>query len=624
MNLPRIAYFANVLCVNLKTCLLLTFAFALSACSTADPGVVRTVRLHIPASCAPKDIDSAYGVFYGGGDYEPTEAAPAQQGLRVSNRIELSAIPQNSRSLIVDLATLADRRIYRGLTLLKAPTNKNANRNIDVLLWPEAIEGSSACALGQNLGSRARGTSVAADDTHVLYTGGQDVNGAPFTTVANLSNGSVATVKSGLTRRLEPSVSSFGDDALIAGGADFESNAPLTTAEVLNLTTNDFEIARIELSTGRAEHGAVTLASGDVLLVGGRTVAGATRSLELIDPKEKRARALGLTQLEQARRKPSVVRLASGEIMVFGGTDDIGRPVPDIEWLAPDAAKRSKATASFFASREVRAVALQGGGALVVTDGDVPERTNVWRVSAEGAVEPAGKVPMTVGESFFLFPGHDDEALLVASKTWFRFDPWARANAFSTLPESPGESPVKGARAVSSGTPGLVMWIDDRAAGSEGGGGIASLRAFRFGSQFGPSTRSPYGRAFATLFAGNHIGLVPDRLPSAQLRSETEEGVALSEGETITLATYTYANFSLQMQGNALVVVRSEEGSEFVLGDTCGEILDGAPVNIARRGTGVMLNGAQCELPFSADARIALSFRGKGAGSRVKSVTVKR
>jgi hypothetical protein len=618
MNLPRIAYFATLPSVNLKRRLVLAFVFALSACSTVDPGLVRTVRLHIPASCAPKDIDSAYGVFYGGGDYEPTEAAPAKQGLRVSDRATLSAIPNNSRSLIVDLATLADRRSYRGLTLL---TEKEGT-NLDMLLWPEAIEGSSACALGQNLGSRARGTSAAVDDSHVLYTGGQDVNGAPFTTIANLSNGTVTTVRSGLTRRLEPSVSSFGKGALIAGGADFETNAPLTTAEVLNLATNDFEIARIELSAGRAEHGAVTLSSGDVLLIGGRTVAGATRSLELIDPVEKRVRALGLTQLEQARRRPSVLRLASGEIMVFGGTDDIGRPVPDIEWIAPDASKRSKATASFFATREVRAVALQGGGALLVSDGDLPERTNVWRVSADGAVEPAGKVPMTVGESFYLFPGHDDEALLVANKTWFRFNPWARTNAFSVLSESPGESPVKGARAVSAGTPGLVMWIDDRSAGAEQDG-FASLRGFRFGSELGPSTRSPYGRVGASLFTESHAGLVPDRLPSAQMRFDSEEGVALTEGETITLATYTYAQFSLQMQGTARVVVRNEDGTEFVLGETCGAAV-GEQLSIARSGASVLLNSVPCALPFKPEARLSLAFRGKPAGSRVKSVTVRR
>jgi hypothetical protein len=605
--------------VNLKLRLVLTLVFALNACSTTDSGAVRTVHLHIPASCAPKDIDSAYGVFYGGGDYEPTEATPAKQGLRVSDRIELSAIPQNSRSLIVDLATLADRRSYRGLTLLSAPTQ---GKSIDILLWPEAIEGSSACALSKNLGSRARGTSVAVDNSHVLYTGGQDVNGAPFTTVVNLSTGDVTTVKVGLTRRLEPSVSSFGASALIAGGADFETNAPLTSAEVLNLETNDVETARIELSSGRAEHGAVTLSSGDVLLVGGRTVAGATRSLELIDPVEKRVRALGLTQLEQARRKPSVLRLTSGEIMVFGGTDDIGRPVPGIEWLAPDASKRSKATTSFFATRELRGVALQGGGALIVSDGDLPERTNIWRVSADGAVEPAGKVPMIQGESFYLFPGHDDEALLVASKIWYRFDPWARTNAFRALAESPGESPVKGARVVSSGTPGVAMWIDDPSEGSDANA-VASLRGFRFGSQLGPSARSPYGRVGARLFAGSHLGLVPDRLPSAQVLFDAEEGVALTEGETITLATYTYAQFSIQMQGNAFVVVKNEEGTEFVLGDTCG-IVVGNQLSVTRSGTSVTLNGAQCELPFRAEARVSLAFRGKRTGSRVQSVTVRR
>ena len=134
---------------------------------------------------------------------------------------------------------------------------------------------------------------------HVMVAGGTAVTGTavPHTFVGDLATGDDRSSSRSASARGAARPDDHGlpatavrnlaasVDALVAGGADPDSrNAPLATAEVYvpklgaAADVGDFDQTRIDLSEPRAEHGAVVLASGETLLVGGRGGAEAPRA----------------------------------------------------------------------------------------------------------------------------------------------------------------------------------------------------------------------------------------------------------------------------------------------------------------------------------------------------------
>jgi hypothetical protein len=593
------------------------------ACGNEPAPALRKVNLHLPQSCTPDDAETAYAVFYGFGDFEPTVAAPSSEGTRLSERVTLFGLSRDAQAIVADVATLADRRTFRGLSYVAAPDG-----DVDILLWPDAAQGVSGCRLTGDLGSRINGSVGMVTDSRALYTGGQTSDGSPRTFVVTLTTGKVDQVPSGLVRRLSPTVSRFGENGLVAGGADPEFGLPIASAEVWSSSALDFSSARIELSAGRAEHAAVTLASGAVLLIGGKTGTGATRSLELIEPSTKRARAVGVAELELARKNPVVVSLRSGEIMVLGGQNSSGNPVPDIEWISADGSARARNRAPFLVARELHAIPLLGGGALIVVDGDEPGRFNVWRVSDGGSVAPVGRVPMRPGASFFLFPGVEDNALLFVDNTWYGFDPWATMDAFRALVDAPLEGPALGSLPVLTPDLGLVAWLDDRTAGQVRGG-RALLAGLRFapeprGSSIArkPSVRTSFGTPGQRLLDEGTDGLVVDRVPSRGF--VLGEGLHLAEGETATIAHYTYKTFTLALLGNPEIVLRRANSEEITARTAGCTFAASESLSVRRNGTELRVNETTCTLPFSEGERVQLGIRGRAGGSVVRSLTIKR
>jgi hypothetical protein len=599
------------------------------ACESESAPPSRKLNLHLPQSCKPQDSETAYAVFYGFGDYEPTVAAPSSEGTRLSERIDLLGISRDARAIVADVATLADRRTFRGLSYVGTPQG-----DVDLLLWPDATQGVSACRLSGDFGSRTQGSLGMVTDSRALYTGGQTFDGSPRTFVVTLTTGKVEVVPSGLVRRLSPTVSRFGENGLVAGGSDPESGLPIASAEIWNASAQDFSTARVELSAGRAEHAAVTLQSGAVLLVGGKTETGATRSLELIEPSTQRSRAVGVAQLELARKSPVAIALRSGETIVLGGQDSRDNPVPDIEWISADGAQRSRNRAPFLVSRELHAVPLLGGGALIVVDGDDAERFNVWRVSEAGSLAPVGRLPMRPGASFFLFPGVDDNALLFVDNTWYGFDPWAAVDAFVRLADAPLEGPTLGSLPLGTPDLGLVAWLDDRTAGQVRGA-PALLAGLRFapeprgsGVLRKPSVKTSFGTPGQRLLDDGTDGLVPDRPASRGF--VRGEGLLLAEGETATVAHYTYQAFSMALLGNPDVVLRTSRGAEFVVGASSRDgnpacaFRMGESLTVSRSGAQLRVNDTPCVLPFAASERVQIAVRGGAGGSVVRSLSLKR
>lgn len=565
-------------------------------------------------------------MLYGEGDFDPSEAAPSAQGVRLSTGAVLGEISRDSQALLADLSTLADRRTFRG----SAPVGERGD--VSVLLWPEAAEGIASCRLSGDLASRQNGALGMVGPYHALYTGGQTSDGSPRTFAVDFTTGQTETVPSGLVRRLTPTVSRFGSNGLIAGGSDPESGLPIASAEIWNARAGDFAPSRIELSTGRAEHAAVTLVSGDVLLVGGRSDANATRTLEVVDAALGRARSQGVAQLELARRNPVALRLKNGDVMVLGGQDTRGNPVPDIEWISSDGSTRVRNRTPFLLAREVHALALEGGGALVVADGDDSARSNVWFVDAQGVATALASAPMPPAASFFLFAGIEDQALLYVQNAWFQFEPWRAREGFRALAEPPRSGPPSGALALATDDLGLVTWLEDR--GTATTSGSARIAGLRFSpvraipgvvNPRGPSVRSAYGTTQRSMLTVDTDGFVPEKVPGEKLVFEEASGLRLAEGYGAVLAHYTYAGFSLTFEGDPEVIVRLESGAEFsATGSQCAALGGDSALPLVRSGQTLKRGSRSCAIPFANTERVQVLFRGRAGGSRVRNVMVRR
>src|SRR4029079_15075251 len=101
------------------------------------------------------------------------------------------------------------------------------------------------------------------------------------------------------SKRSRPTITAFRatpdqDPApsLVAGGEDPETQTPIGTAEIYVAKLGvpgelgDFDAVKIDLAEPRTKHGAVVLATGETLLVGGIGQFGAPiGTMEIVDPK---------------------------------------------------------------------------------------------------------------------------------------------------------------------------------------------------------------------------------------------------------------------------------------------------------------------------------------------------
>lgn len=412
--------------------------------------------------------------------------------------------------------------------------------------------------------------------------------------------------------------------ALVAGGAEPGSKAPLATAEVY-LPGGDFEAAKIALNDGRAEHGAVRLASGETLLVGGRGASGLLATLEAIDPRSRRARTGGLAVLAVPRARPVVLRLASGEVLVAGGEDATGAPVGTLEWLAPDASRPTLPRRELPASRVAAFVALPAGGALAVIAPPAgvsgSDWKSVWVVGADGSVEP--QLPVQDLENVSLFAASDGAPLLSTGRRWLRWQPWF--GAFQQLLDAPeptlGAGGPRGA-ALAAPEPGLAVWLDDR-------DDTSVLRAFRHGS------RGAYAPVPRPQLVKDEGTLAPDRAPSrGELRFDVTRGLLLREGASVFLPDVTFAAVTLELRVTAaspLVVLRDAAGAELVVGGPdCPEAVARDVLRVARAGSKVTYEvdgGERRECPMRLpEGRVSVGLRGRPgtAESGARNLFVRR
>ena len=618
---------------------------AFTACGSLTDRVNREITVHVPAACAqlcpPAPAacvpDQAYSIFRAGGDFSASPIAPSD-GLYLADKgATLASLPIETRSITLEISRPigAGPKAWTGLTLVNSTEG-----GVDVLVLPTA----KTCPLKQNI-ERTSATLGAFDDHHVLIVGGGPSMSVPHSFVADLTTGRVVQLQFGLkTIRENPTVTAFGDGALVAGGNNPDTKAPIDTAEVYQAAVGDFSATTIVLSQPRANHGAVVLANGKTLLVGGSDSSGLPlRTMEIVDPKEGRVFTQGVELLEVPRLNPTVLRLASGEILVAGGFTPGGTqiggssapvPVSRLEWLTPDASGHSKPSRDLVARRNRGFVALDAGGALAVV---APDTTDVadsnfqttWVISGEGALEPGEPIPGLKNSPLALFRGTSGQPMLFTGAHWLRYEPWF--GAFLTLEDAPHDGPPLGlgpstqvplATVGVSPDRGLAMWL------ANGDDAAQHIFGYRFG------TMHPFADIPRTLLTQNASYFALDRAPSDISRFNPATGLKLATGATAMLTDVTFASFALDLSSPSgaapLVLLRDDAGNEVEIGGAACPLLVGSHVHVERHGEQITTSVDQseqrpCPVHLDPQVRLHVGVRGGAADeSYVTSFSIER
>ena len=575
---------------------------AAMACSGSPSVQKRTVTVHASARCAP-DVKSAFALYAPLGDF-PLQAS-VSLSLQQDVGSALSGFPSSTQEIV---ATITDSTSSAGTWSAHAMLASAGA--IDLLALPSG----SPCALTDPIGARTGGALGAIDEGHVLLAGGTSSSGVPTTALIDLTRGTVSELPVGLlVPRTNASVTAWSGGAVVAGGVQFDGGSSF---EIYSSIAGDFDGAKYPLSQARARHGAVVMASGDTLLVGGVDPNGnVLGSMEAIDPVAKRAKTGGLGLLQVPRADPVVIRLASGEILVAGGVDAGGQPVSTIEWFQPDGSVER--TRDLVSSALEAFIPLAAGGALAVIG--PPATASVWVISADGGFEAAAPLEVTPTDLRF-FEGTEQAPVLWTGVSWLVWQPWS--GTFTALASAIGAAGPTG-DPIASPEPGLGVWTDG-----------TTVHALRFGA-----TRGPYATDTSSpLLLASTSFTAPDRLVSGSasdpVRFTTQAGLTLEPGASVFLTDATFASFALDAQTPGKLppsfVLRDASGHETLLdGASCG-VTPGSAVHLERDAASVRASvdgGAlvTCAAAPSAGARVSIGLRGAGASaSVVRSLSVTR
>lgn len=459
--------------------------------------------------------------------------------------------------------------------------------------------------------------SVGASDAWVILAGGLEPSGVARSDVVTIDARAARATRTGLRRRRAgATVLVFDDGAAIAGGAS--DGAPWEDAEWVDLATTPPSIATgtstIALAEPRAMAAGVRLASGEGLLVGGVGPRGPLSTLEAIDPIRRAVRTLDLARLARPRRSPVAVRLSTGPVVVLGGYDEAGAPVPDVEVFDASAAQRI-AVLPLAARAHLTATALPSGAALVV------------RAEEGGALEPVlvrvdGVEPLPTragGAAPPVLVRGTDGAPFLWNGSFHRYDPWSGTFREASLPASFTPASSVDPLPLADGALAVARDAD--------GGATHELAAVRY------DVRTQWVVDPEPLGLGSTAHLVPDRLDVRVGR----EGLVLSPGSRVAVADATYGAFTARLgaSGRALpaLELRTPAGALVARVDDDGAcrwpagLSDAAEVSRSAAGAIVVRVGdatTTCTPLVQGDARVTLSLVAGPREARVRGLTITR
>jgi len=569
-----------------------------SACHKSPTVTTRTVTAFVPAACSADG--GAYAQYSAYGDFDPV--APPATGYLSDVGVVLPGIDDEARVLVM-MASNDSPRAWEGV----GPVPSKGD--VDVLLLPTL----SSCALTQSVGARTGSVMAPIGGERVMIAGGTGST-VPSTYVARLDTGEVDSLGTNdlQTPRTLTTVTAFGDGALVAGGLS-AANVVLEDAEVYSNASGGFVSPPIPLSGPRMQHGAVVLVSGQTLLVGGlasHDPSMVLASMELVDPVLGKSIAEGVGQLQQARRNPTVLRLASGEILVAGGIDADGNPAQTLEWFNADGkGSTSKQPQVLIQGPESAFIALEGGGALAVVPPATPTPgfQNVWVIGAAGAPQAATPIQGTLAAPV-LFGGAGGAPVLWTGDRWLQWQPYA--GSFGPIAVIDDVPAVIG-DATCTPDPGLAMWLDPMK---------QQLTLLRF------DTRNAYTSLPGPLLVTGPEETSPDQ-PNA-VTWDVDTGLTLQQGTPGAAAFVTdrtYADVDIRVdvnQGPAFVALRDTLGVGVdIPGEACtpaGPSGGAYRLQVQRRGASVTwttstgLTGTCGDL-VNGDARVSVGVRAGGS-----------
>jgi hypothetical protein len=577
--------------------------WALLSCSRAAKVTTRTVTAYVPQACAADG--AAYAEYFAYGDFDPP-APPATGHFLSATGQALPEIDAEARALVMTASegTSGIDRAWEGVGAVPA------SGDVDVLLLPTL----ASCALTATVGARTGSVLAPIGSDRVLVVGGAG-NPTPSTLVARLDTGALDPVSPGLlTSRIDASVTAFGAGALVAGGTGSDGRV-LDSAEVYATSASSpaggFDQQNpIQLSEPRTQQGGAVLASGATLLVGGKggpdgtTVLG---SMETIDPVTHVVQEEGLPALDVPRYGASVLRLASGEILVAGGFDASDDPVQTLEWFNPDATRDASKQTPPLAQGSARAfTALQGGGALAVLTppAPTPDFQNVWVIDATGALEVATPIPGALTNPV-LFGGAEGAPVLWTGDRWLKWQPYA--GMFGEL-DVLDDVPARIDGATCAPDPGLALWLD---------ASIPQITLLRF------DTHNVYSPLPGPLLVTGPEETSPDGLDAVSW--DVDQGLvftASTPGAAAFVTDRTYADVAIDVDPPtgepAMVALRDEAGDELdVGGPSCaGAVIpgDSSTLHVERTGSTVtwsLAGGASgtCAGALDATSRVSVGLR---------------
>jgi hypothetical protein len=577
----------------------LALAAVAMACGRDPQVTLRPVTLHAPKACAPDT--NAYATYQALGDFEPMAAAPGH--LLKQTGQPLPEIDGAARALLAKANE--NGRDWAGVASLPH------SGNVDLLLLPML----ASCALSTPVDQRTGASLAPVPGAQLLVVGGMRPDVTPQTLIVDWTTGDIEPARAGLAEpRTRASVTEFGDGALVAGGIG--DSGVLGTAEVYEPSLRDFDPQqRIQIGDARADHGAVELVTGETLLVGGIGADGKTllASMETVDPSTRTVRTEGIARLAVPRRAPSVLRLASGEVLVAGGFDENGLPVATLEWFAPDASRSTRRARDLVTSTARAFISLAAGGALAIIappSGAPADFQNAWVINADGALEAAAPVQGNLTTPV-LFAGPSGAPVLWTGDRWLRWQPWQ--GAFGAL-DVLDDVPPRIGDTTCSAEAGVAVWIATD---------TAQLTALRFG------VGSQYAPLSGPLLVTDASETAPDRLGSGGVFSfDPLLGLVLAPGASSFVTDRTYADFSLDVDAPtgepALVVLREEAGNELeVGGPSCpGAITAGSTmIHLTRTGANVAWKtadgtGGTCSNAVGKSARLSIGVRAPATAAR--------
>jgi hypothetical protein len=188
-----------------------------------------------------------------------------------------------------------------------------AASNLFGTMSPGVVEATATMSV-----ARAAHTATALTDGRVLVAGGFTEKGSPRGAEAyEASTGRFSALPPMLTTRHSHTATMLpGGKVLIAGGYG-EGTTTLTSAELFDPATNTFAPTG-PLGSARADHVAVLLANGMVLIAGGLGPDWTfLASAEVYDPATGRFSPTGAMTV--ARESHTAVRLRDGRVLVAGG-----------------------------------------------------------------------------------------------------------------------------------------------------------------------------------------------------------------------------------------------------------------------------------------------------------------